>query len=140
MATIDDAIFAVVQRNDLDANQKNQLIGQLRKALPTDRWTFRYVIWGLIAVVIIPTLGVLILWAWNIETFDASKVPQGLISLASTALGALAAYITPGIHQSGQAPQGQAPQGQAPQGQAPQGQAPQGQAPQGQAPQGQGQH
>ena len=105
MATIDDAIFEVV-RGAGTMDEKKQLIDELRKALPSDRWTFRYVIWGLIAIVIIPTLGVFILWAVKGD-LDASKIPQGLISLASTALGALAAYITPSSHQSTPAPPAQ---------------------------------
>jgi hypothetical protein len=98
MATIDDAILAAVQGNGTPA-EKIKVIAELRKALPTDRWTFRYVIWGLIVIVLIPMAGVFAIWAIK-ANIDANSIPQGLISLASTALGALAAYITPGSHQS----------------------------------------
>ena len=97
MATIDDAILAAVQGAGTPA-EKQKIISELRKALPTDRWTFRWVIWGLIVVVLIPVAGVFLIWLIK-GSIDVNSIPQGLISLASTALGALAAFITPGSHQ-----------------------------------------
>ena len=99
MVTIDDAILAAVQGTGTLA-EKEALVKQLTKALPTDRWTFRWVIWGLIAVVLIPVIGVFVIW-WVKGNIDVNSIPQGLISLASTAIGALAAFITPGSHQGG---------------------------------------
>src|SRR5690348_11995038 len=101
MATIDDAILAAVQSTTGTLAEKEALIKQLVHALPTDRWTFRWVIWGLIAVVLIPVIGVFGIWAVK-GTIDANSIPQGLISIASTAIGALAAFITPSSRQGGQ--------------------------------------
>jgi hypothetical protein len=97
MATIDDAILAAVQGAGTPA-EKIKIINELRKALPTDRWTFRWVIWGLIVVVLVPAVGVFLIWLFR-GNVEINSLPQGLISLASTALGALAAFITPGSHQ-----------------------------------------
>ena len=79
MATIDDAIFEVI-RGAGTMDEKKQLIDELRKALPSDRWTFRYVIWGLIAIVIIPTLGVFILWVVKGD-LDPARFHKGLSPL-----------------------------------------------------------
>ena len=88
MATIDDAIQEVV-RGTGTPEEKVRIIRELRKC--TDRWTLRYVIWGLIAVAIIPILGIFAMISIR-QTID---VPQALVVLAATALGALAAYIVP---------------------------------------------
>ena len=110
MATIEDALHAVIQGSE-SAEDKIKLIHQLIKALPTDRWSTRWVIWGLIFVVIIPIVGLTISFTWHVLNPDITKgeldfgklIPQGVVSLASTALGALAAYITTAHTQTGPA-------------------------------------
>jgi hypothetical protein len=77
MATIDDAILAAVQGAGTPA-EKLKIISELRKSLPTDRWTFRWVIWGLIVVVLIPVAGVFMVWLIR-GNIDVNSIPQGLI-------------------------------------------------------------
>lgn len=95
MATIDDAILEVV-RGVGTPDEKVKIIKELTTAAPTDRWTTRYVIWGLIAVVIVIAIGSVIMLGME-GTAGAGKIPDGIIALATTALGALAAYLVPPI-------------------------------------------
>jgi hypothetical protein len=97
-ATIEDSILEVV-KGTKPSDEQIKIIRALRKSLPTDRWAFRWVIWGLIVVVLIPMV-TFVLSGWLKGSIDITNIPQGLISLASTALGALAALITPGSHQA----------------------------------------
>jgi hypothetical protein len=95
MATIEDAIFEASKLpSDASIEHRLKLIEELRKSLPTDRWTFRWVIWGLGLVVVFPVVVICIKY-FLAEGFDAANIPQAVVSLASTALGALAAYLTP---------------------------------------------
>lgn len=91
MATIEDAIYEVA-RSSADPADKIKIIEELIRALPTDRWTFRYVIWCLVSVVIMTLIGLLILWGIG---RDLKDFPPQVITLATTALGALAAYLVP---------------------------------------------
>lgn len=93
MATIDDAILEVV-RGAGTPDEKVKIIKELTTAAPTDRWTTRYVIWGLIAVVIVVAIGSVIILGME-GTAGAGKIPDGIIALATTALGALATYLVP---------------------------------------------
>jgi hypothetical protein len=91
MATIEDAFYAVVQGSG-SADDKIELMHELRQALPADRWTTRWVIWGLIFVVVVPIVGLTVSFTcWTLnpadvaanKEFNVSKLlPQGLVSLA----------------------------------------------------------
>ena len=93
MPTIDDALYAVATDTRMDVNEKLAVMRQLQQALPTDRWTLRYIVVGLVLVVSV-TIAVMVAWSL-LEREKISDIPQSLVALASTALGALAAYITP---------------------------------------------
>jgi hypothetical protein len=92
MAMIDDAILEVV-RGAGTADEKAKIIRELITAAPTDRWTIRWVIWGLIGLVIIIAIGSIVLVGIKI-----TPIPDGIIALGTTALGALAAYLVPPSH------------------------------------------
>jgi hypothetical protein len=92
MATIDDAILEIA-RGTGTPEEKVKIIRELTRAAPTDRWTLRYVIWGLIAVVVLTIVAVIIPLFHGAK--ELATLPQGIVALASTSLGALAAYLVP---------------------------------------------
>jgi hypothetical protein len=97
MSKIDDAMYNVATDRQMSASEKLQVIRELQKALPTDRWTLRYIVVGLVALVILPVLFIIGFACWvylRTGQVAGTEIPQSLVSLASTALGALAAYIT----------------------------------------------
>ena len=99
MPEIDNLIREVL-RSNASADDKTKIIQALLAGAPADRWGInRYVIWGLIAVVVMTVIGVVIAWS-RAATGDLTKfaVPEGLVALATTALGALAAYLVPPSH------------------------------------------
>lgn len=85
----------VVGDASLTPVDKQKLIDELRKTTPTsDRWTFRWAIWILGAVVLL-TIGAL--WALS---FGGHSIPDGLVAIGSGAAGGLAGLLTPGRDQS----------------------------------------
>lgn len=93
MVTIDDAILEVVRAN-IPAADKIKIIKSLIRA--EDRWISRYVIWGLVTVVILTMIALIIfIFLVNQEVLKMTDFPQGIIALGTTALGALAAYLVP---------------------------------------------
>lgn len=93
MVTIDDAILEVV-RGNIPAADKIKIIKSLIRA--EDRWISRYVIWGLVTVVILTMVAMIIfIFLVNQQVLKITDFPQGIIALGTTALGALAAYLVP---------------------------------------------
>ena len=98
MPEIDDLIREVI-RSNASADDKTKIIQVLLMGAPADRWGInRYVIWGLIAVIVMTVIGVVITWGRATGNLTEFKVPEGLVALATTALGALAAYLVPPSH------------------------------------------
>jgi hypothetical protein len=98
MPEIDDLIREVIGSN-ASADDKTKIIQALTAAAPADRWGVnRFVVWGLIGVVVVTVVGVVIAWGRATGNPTNFTVPEGLIALATTALGALAAYLVPPGH------------------------------------------
>jgi hypothetical protein len=93
MTTMHGAILEVVHGNET-ADEKIRIINTLIS--DEHRWTSLYIVWGLIAVIIL-TIAALIafLFLANRSILKLSDFPQGIIALGATALGALAAYLVP---------------------------------------------
>ncbi|TYC62197.1 hypothetical protein ETQ85_01190 [Zoogloea oleivorans] len=93
-------LFKDVLDSSLDIQDKKILMNELRKSAPPDenRWNFRIVVWTL-AIVAISIPGY-VLWTTSIGLGGSAgipreiKIPEGLLSLGSTAIGALAAFLT----------------------------------------------
>ena len=87
-----DLLKAVVVDQTLSGEQKKILLEQLKGSSPTsDRLTYRLAIWilGFIALVTIVAI-------WHLTSQpNALKVPDGLIAIASGAVGGLAGLLSP---------------------------------------------
>ena len=90
-------IELVITDNEISADRKIALINEIRKAKPPiqDRWLFRSVVWILGAAVLIAT------FYGFADLQQGQDVPDGLIALASTAVGALAGLIAPSSSSQG---------------------------------------
>lgn len=88
-----DLLRSVVTAQDLTAEQKKTLLDGLRKASPTsDRLTYRLAI-GLLGVIALFTIGA----TWHLlSQKTAAQIPDGLIAIASAAVGGLAGLLSPG--------------------------------------------
>jgi hypothetical protein len=90
---MDEKLFelhkAVLTDPNLNFWKKRWLLNELRKTIPAEqnRWNFRWIVWTLAVV----ALSVPAWVAWS----GKSHIPEGLLSLASTAVGALAAFLAP---------------------------------------------
>ncbi|MDD0841649.1 hypothetical protein [Pseudomonas sp. Gutcm_11s] len=74
----------------LSPEQKVMLIDEVRKSTPaSDRWTSRYAIYSLAAIVLIALIGVITLG------MSDKYIPDGLIAIGSAAVGGLAGLLTP---------------------------------------------
>lgn len=112
---IDRAIQDVVKSPTMTAEEKTKIIQALAAAAPADRWGVnRWVISGLIFAVGAAVIGMGV--AWGIALSRAPNtgltnfaVPEGLIALATGALGALAAYLVPPTHTPATSAPGAAP-------------------------------
>lgn len=82
---------SICENNSLDIGTKQVLLDEIRKLKPAseNRWNFRYVIWALAIVALASPLTMLL-------TQATIEIPDGVLSLSSTAVGALAAFITSG--------------------------------------------
>jgi hypothetical protein len=87
--TINELSWAVLDTN-LPTQEKKVLLNEIRKLRTgqEDRWIFRTVVWILGAVAIVVVLYPLII---------GKPLPDGLLSLGSAAVGALAAFLTPSL-------------------------------------------
>ena len=79
---------SVIESATLDFNQKKELLDEIRKLRPAseNRWNHRYVIWTLALVAISTPIA----FVFKIQT----EIPDVLVALSSTAIGALAAFMT----------------------------------------------
>lgn len=80
---------SILEDKELDLEKKKELLDEIRKLKPAsdNRWNFRYVIWALALVALSSPLVYVV--HGEIKDF-----PEGLMALSSTAVGALAAFIT----------------------------------------------
>jgi hypothetical protein len=93
MTTMHDAILEVVHGN-ATSDEKIRIITTLIS--DEDRWTTLYIIWGLIAVVVLTIIAIVcFLFLVNKYALKINDFPQGIIAFGATALGALAAYLVP---------------------------------------------
>lgn len=95
-------------KDHLSFDEKREILNDIRKIMPPDenRWNFRYVIFTLALIALsVPGVAVWLIW------LDRGDIPQGLLSLGSTAVGALAAFLTPSIRRSGERRQTTPPEG-----------------------------
>ena len=82
----------VINDKEVSMEDKKVLLDEIRKLKPAseNRWNFRYIIWALAIVALVSPLTVLV------HGYTAS-FPEGVLALSSTAVGALAAFITSGL-------------------------------------------
>jgi hypothetical protein len=90
--TVNELYLEVLNHSTLSVKDKKALLNQVRKlrAGQDDRWIYRYVVWILGAVAVLIALYPLF----------GKPVPEGLLALASAAVGALAAFLTPALAKS----------------------------------------
>jgi hypothetical protein len=81
-----DDVAAVAAQNEKVAQQT---IAQLT-ALITDKWTYRIVVLSLGIAVMIGMIGLIVL-SWR----GVTVLPEGLVAIASAAVGALAGLLAP---------------------------------------------
>lgn len=77
----------IIEDEKLELEQKKELLSEVRKIISPDenRWNFRFVIWTLALVALsVPV------WAM----WKSADIPQALLSLSSTAVGALAGFLS----------------------------------------------
>lgn len=89
-----DLLKAVVTIPNISAQDKLALLSQLKASSPTsDRLTYRTAIWILGAIALL-TIGAI--WHLSAVATGANKVPEGLIAIASGAVGGLAGLLSAG--------------------------------------------
>ena len=95
-STVNDLSRVVIEAN-LPIQEKKVLLNEIRKLRTgqEDRWIFRTVVWILGAVAILGALYPLL---------SKQPSPDGLLSLASAAVGALAAFLTPTLMRTPEMP------------------------------------
>jgi hypothetical protein len=97
----------ILEDTNLSFEQKVALFDEVRKVMPAEqnRWTLRWIIWFLGAAVISAPLYALVQFVafhWGTPVSmptgttlsDIRDIPAALLSIASTALGALATFLT----------------------------------------------
>ncbi len=83
---------SVTDNKETSIEEKQILLDEIRKLKPAsdNRWNFRYVIWSLALVALASPL-ILISLAIRGEVVS---IPEGIMALSSTSVGALAAFVT----------------------------------------------
>ncbi len=78
----------------LTVEERIRVADELRKSLPpeSNRWTFRYALWGVCLVAILPPIILAGVSPWIQEA--NSQIIASIIQISSTGVGALAAYMT----------------------------------------------
>lgn len=86
----------IVSNKDTSLKEKKALLNEIRKLLPAseNRWNFRWVMFGLSLVALSAPL---IYILGNKFGFAPGDIPEGLLALSSTSVGALAAFITSSV-------------------------------------------
>ncbi len=89
-------LYKGVLDSDLEMADKKELLDEIRKLQPAtdNRHNFRNAMLALIFVAAIGPLAYGITFAIAAGTGNTVSMPQALIALSSTAVGALAAYMT----------------------------------------------
>ena len=87
---VDSLIRVVLENESLSCSEKKMLLDELRKLKPPleDRWIFRWVIW---------ILGAIALATVSAGLFASKPLTEGTLALASAAVGALAAFLSPSV-------------------------------------------
>lgn len=86
-----DLIYTVLCDTTTTPEQKIILIDELRKNNPgaSDRWAYRWSLWIMGGSIILTILSVSVL------AFYTGKVPEGLLSIGTGVVGALAGLLAP---------------------------------------------
>lgn len=104
-----DLYKTVLDDTKLTTSEKRKLLDDIRSLIPgsQNRWNFRWVIWplGLMAL----SLPILVLVQLLSPSAASIKIPDGLLSLASAAVGALAGFLAPNIQRTDLAPNAENP-------------------------------
>ena len=86
-----DLLKAVVTDPKMSGDEKKLLLLNLKGLSPTsDRLTYRTAIW-ILGIIALMTIGGI----WHISLTQGAKVPEGLIAIASGAVGGLAGLLSP---------------------------------------------
>ena len=85
-------MYRSIIESDMEMDDKLKYLDEVRKLKPPseNRWNFRYVIWAIALVAISSPLMFL---AFAVQGKEVDP-PEAMLTLSSTAVGALAAYIT----------------------------------------------
>ena len=83
-------LYKIVLASGLAVDEKKAMLNEVRKlgAFTRDRWIFRWVVWILGATVL---LGIMLF------PLREQEIPDGVLALAATAVGALAAFLSPNL-------------------------------------------
>ena len=81
-------LYKAIIESNLEKPEKLEYLNEIRKLTPAseNRWNFRWVILTLALIAISSPLALV--------TRAVDTIPEGLLGLSSTAVGALAAYVT----------------------------------------------
>jgi hypothetical protein len=91
--SLQDVFTSIAQDGSIPADAKARLIADLHAIptpLQTDPWIYRMVVLSLGITVISSVIGALL-----ITGISAADIPQGVVALGSTAVGALAGLLAP---------------------------------------------
>lgn len=83
----------ILEDSSLTFEQKKEMFNEIRKIMPPsqNRWHFRYAILPLAIVALsVPAYAFIMMFYTN----QSASIPDALLSLGSTALGAIAAFLT----------------------------------------------
>lgn len=83
----------VLENPELSPNETKILLNEIRKARPAleDRWIYRWVVYFLGGAVLLTVGGTLLLL--YLTSVNGIEIPDGIIALGSTAIGALAGLL-----------------------------------------------
>jgi len=86
-----DLMKAVVDDPSLNGDEKLEILRELERICPSDdRFTYRIAIGLLGAVALLSLIAI-----WALAQFRGGELPQGLIAIASGAVGGLAGLLSP---------------------------------------------
>jgi hypothetical protein len=87
-----DLYVKIIEHTGLDSKEREKLLDDVRKLQSPEgnRWNFRYVIFSLALL----ALSVPIYAMWQLALGVESRIPDALLSIAATGVGALAGFMT----------------------------------------------
>jgi hypothetical protein len=90
--TLADLYLKIIEMPNLKPGEREDLLNDVRKlqSPEVNRWNFRYVIFALAML----ALSVPIYAMWQLAVGSESRIPDALLSVAATAVGALAGFVT----------------------------------------------